>query len=87
MRTVRAFFTATWPANGQVLVVGGLGINNTILASAELYGPTTDSWTETGSMRTTRYSHTATLLKTGKVLVAGGYDSSGAQASAELYTP
>ena len=57
-------------------------------ASAELYDPTTGTWTYTGSLHTGRYNHTATLLSDGRVLVVGGdgtFDSY--IASAELYDP
>jgi hypothetical protein len=72
-----------------VLVAGGVG-NRGDLASAELYEPTSGTWTTTGSLATGRYSHTATLLPNGNLLVAGGYnpgDPDGALASAELYDP
>ena len=55
------------------------------LASAELYDPTTGTWSATGSLTTARESHTATLLPNGKVLVAGGITC--AIASAEVYHP
>jgi hypothetical protein len=45
------------------------------------------SFTNTGSLNTTRYSHSATLLENGKVLVAGGENNSAYLASAELYEP
>jgi hypothetical protein len=70
------------------LLVAG-GINSTVgdLVSAELYDPTSGTWTETGSLANARYSHTGTLLADGKVLVAGGlnFDFPYLLASAELY--
>jgi hypothetical protein len=94
MQTTRAFHTATPLANGQVLVTGGVceraqcGANVAVLASAELYNPSTGIWTVTGSMSIPRLSHTATLLKNGKVLVTGGDNyNSGSLDSAELYNP
>jgi hypothetical protein len=101
MGSARAEHTATLLPNGKVLVAGGVADGNeaVALASAELYDPSTGSWTATGSMVTPRARHTATLLKNGKVLVAGGYcpgttkgcpsvlDPDGAIATAELYDP
>ena len=60
--------------NGQVLVAGGLNASSsgcTTLAAAELYNPSTGTWTETGSMSVGRYSFTLTLLSNGEVLAAG----------------
>jgi hypothetical protein len=86
MGTARSDHTAALLSNGKVLVTGGF--NGTGLASAELYDPTTESFSATGSMAAARLSHTATLLTTGpnsgKVLVAGGTRST---AVAELYDP
>lgn len=93
MSTPRGRHTATLLPDGRVLVVGGLasGFNGPALASAELYNPTTNSWSPAGTMHDARYVHTATLLCTGKVLVAGGYNGDPAVnrdlASAELYDP
>ncbi len=84
----RAGHTATLLPNGKVLVTGGLGNGTFALASAELYDPTSGSWTATGNLATARAGHTATLLADGQVLVAGGSDTSNTVlASAELYNP
>src|SRR5258708_39730281 len=74
---------------GQVVVVGvDVGIFST-LSSAELYDPSTGSWTLTGALNVARSSHTDTLLRNGQVLVAGGFNGivSNALSSAELYDP
>ena len=58
------------------------------MSSAELYDPTTGTWTETAGMGTVRFFHAATLLPSGKVLVAGGRSSGSViLSSAELYDP
>ena len=53
--------TATLLPSGKVLVAAGLG-NGNDLSSAELYDPTTGSWSSTASLETARRYHTATLL-------------------------
>ncbi|CAF1328352.1 unnamed protein product, partial [Rotaria magnacalcarata] len=57
--------TASVLANGKVLVAGGIG--SAYLNSAELYDPSTGTWTSTGSMHFGRYGHTASVLTNGKV--------------------
>lgn len=88
--TGRTGHSATLLPNGKVLVVGGehfVPESQTILASAELYDSTTNTWSPAGSLSTTHILHTATLLPSGKVLVAGGRTNGLSIASTELYDP
>ena len=96
MTAARFNHTATLLPDGKVLVAGGIGTATSeffanILASAELYDPTTGSWTATRDMAGVRVGHTATPLADGTVLVAGGGSSSdgdgGPLDSSELYDP
>jgi Kelch motif len=56
-------------------------------SSAELYDPSSGTWTPTTSMTGVRFYHTATLLPNGKLLAAGGYGGSSLTNTAELYDP
>ena len=92
MIEARTFHTATVLSNGTVIAAGGASMagSGDALSSAELYDPSSESWTAIGTMMGARAYHTATLLPDGTVLVAGGTTSSGsgdALASAELYDP
>ncbi len=91
----RANFSATLLMNGKVLVAGGAGfLSNSIFFQtngAELYDPSSGTWTPTGSMMAPRFVHTAILLLNGQVLVTGGVsdtdDVGQTIATAELYNP
>ncbi len=75
----RANHTATLLQNGQVLVVGGQGmpgVYTSAIGAAEIYNPSTNTWSSAGNLATARFNHTATLLSNGKVLVVGGINNS-----------
>jgi hypothetical protein len=89
MTVARNAHTATLLQNGHVLIAGGSSDGKSALASAELYDPTSQTFTATtGSMMVARMGHSAVLLANsalpnyGKVLVVGGAD-----VTAELYDP
>ena len=73
----------------MVRITGGFGPDRNALASAELYNPSTGTFTATGNMITAQFGHTATLLANGKVLIAGGEQGPPypRAAGAELYDP
>ena len=71
MNESRYQHTATLLPSGQVLVAGGTHLND-IIASAEIFDPTTGAWRLTHDLIRGRYRHTATVLASGKVLLTGG---------------
>ena len=91
LNAARQFHTATLLPSRKVLICGGRGTagGTAPVAAAELYDPTTGTFTNTGSMLSPRYEHTATLLSNGKVLIAAGYlfGTNPAMMTAELYDP
>jgi N-acetylneuraminic acid mutarotase len=85
MHYARNRHTASILRNGKVLVAGGGGYHS-IQSSAELYDPSTETWTAIGNMRDTRLSHTESVLTNGEVLVTGGRNDQGwILDSADLY--
>ena len=87
MNTGRIEGTATLLPSGNVLVAGGTPDDSVVLSSAEIYDPSSGTWSYTGSMTTARYVDTATLLPSGKVLVAGGCICAAPISNVELYDP
>jgi RHS repeat-associated protein len=83
-------------STGKALAAGGRSTTTgtTGLTSAELYDPTSGTWSPTGSMANARRLHSMTQLgsssngtTSGKVLVAGGITGTTSTNSAELYSP
>jgi hypothetical protein len=82
LATARGGHTATPLADGRVLVLGGStssddGLTASFVTVAELWDPSTDSFTPAGELVEPRAGHSATLLSDGGVLVVGGYVGSG----------
>jgi len=81
--------TATLLNDGRVLILGGYGLNDERLDSAEIFDPVTNTWrTVTATSAWPRVFHTATLLNDGRVLVVGGGLSFGGTVdNAEIFDP
>ena len=82
-------------STGQALAAGGRSstTGTTALKTAELYDPTSGTWSPTGSMANARRLHSMTQLGTssnsttsGKVLVAGGINGTTSTNTAELFS-
>src|SRR5262249_41581838 len=90
MTTPRYDATGTELADGRVLVAGGwcCAGNTGTQASAEIYDPSTGTWSATGSMSTPRAGGaSATRLQNGRVLIAGGANGGTVVPTAEIYDP
>ena len=89
MATDRFFHTATVLKDGRVLIAGGTLVagGGATVASAEVYDPSTKTFSATGSMGTARGCHTATALPDGKVLITGGWNGTTMMGTAEIFDP
>ncbi len=91
MTVPRISHLATLLNGGKVLITGGATDSNgasTALNSAEVYDPTSQTFTATANtMTSAREYQTASLLSDGTVLVAGGTDGTNIFNTAELYMP
>ena len=83
-------------STGKVLAAGGRSSTTSTagLPAAELYDPTSGTWSPTQNMTHGRRLHSMTQLgsssnstTSGKALVAGGIDGTASMNSAELYSP
>lgn len=89
--TARLERSVTTLADGRVLVVGGVGPTGYpgARSTAELYDPTTDTWSPTADLAVGRFAHAAVRLADGSVLVVGGHGTGwfNRLGSAERYYP
>ncbi|MCR2833403.1 Kelch repeat-containing protein [Parerythrobacter lacustris] len=75
--TARSGATASLLDDGRVLIAGGgdsESAGRRALASAELFDPANDTFSQTGAMAQRRYKHGAVTLENGDVLVIAGSD-------------
>ena len=77
--------------DGRVLVMGGsfnpfFGQSEG-RSSAEIYDPSSNTWSSAGNMSDGRYRFTASVLRDGTVLVVGGQHEQLARESAEIFSP
>jgi hypothetical protein len=83
----RAEATASALPDGSILLVGGVGPEGRLQATAELFNPVTRA-SAVYELAFARRGHTATVLGDGRVLIAGGVDEAGAPIDAvELFAP
>lgn len=92
MTTSRSSHVAARITGNKVLVAGGLNASFVALSSAEVWDPSTGTWSVTGSMADTRYSFAglATSSAGTSVLVAGGFSTTCASSlcdTSEEYRP
>jgi hypothetical protein len=93
MSTTRLGHSSIRLSDGNVLVLGGvLNLQNLEVqpadqAYAELYAPTSGTFSSVGSFTLTRAAYSATLLDSGAVLIAGGEDAGIIVPSATLLDP
>jgi len=76
----RSYQTATLLANGDVLIAGGVDVNDTPLATASVYDPATGTFTPTANQMSIAHTEGfAARLADGDVIVGGGFSMPGAQ--------
>lgn len=94
MSAGRAGGTITVLTNGKVLVTGGWAVAYgriryaNCTGAADIYDPTSGTWSAAAPMLMALCGHTATLLPDGRVLVAGGINYyARLNATASIYNP
>jgi len=89
MPTARSFAaTNACVIDGDIYIIGGVGLNGEVLDAVEAYNPVSDIWSSKASLLKARWGHTADVVD-GKIYVMGGSHSTLGEASAdmEVYDP
>lgn len=74
----RVWHAAALLADGRVLVTGGFPVYgqwDSVTASAEVFDPTTETWSPVDSLPNARAAHGMAALPDGRVMAAGGTDN------------
>ena len=86
----RLMHSANLLPDGRVLVVGGLdpATEETMIATAEIWDPSTTTFGPAGTLTGGTFGHTATLLPDGRVLIVGSlYEDEDFVSMAEIWEP
>jgi N-acetylneuraminic acid mutarotase len=87
----RSYHQSTLLLDGKVLITGGYQKNfdsRIPISSAEVFEPSSSSWSSVAPMNVARVNHSSTLLNDGRVLVVGGNNENGdLLSSSEIYDP
>ena len=83
----RAGHVAKLLGDGTVLIAGGADDTGKLVPSAEIYDPTTGTFSAAGNMVVPRSWAASGLLNSGTVLLAGGVLNSTVTSAAETYAP
>ena len=78
MTVERRGHTATRLADGRVFIVGGENTSG-VLNQAEIFDPTTGTFSAAGTLSNARTDQSSTQLNDGRVLIAGGRDTASAR--------
>jgi hypothetical protein len=86
LNVARKSHSATVLSDGKVLIVGGENQNG-FVTEAEIFDPSTGSFSFSGNLNIPRADHSATRLSDGRVLIAGGRGDLGSLNSTEIFDP
>lgn len=89
MSMSRMYHMLTVLPDGRALVAGGYTPHNNLhsLLSAEIYSPSTNTWSSVGDMHEKRTFGSLEVLPNGNALVIGGSDSGVQSKTAEVFNP